>query len=120
MNTRKRVEAILEYMPATRSDDKLLCVIFLQKAGLGLTDAQIKAFYKMDDLWTVRRCRQKIQEEGKYPPTPEVEADRYKKFKHVRATIVESAQPEYEDHRGEYSPAKEELRARFNLSKEKI
>lgn len=88
MTTMQRVEAIMQAVPATRSDDKLLCVIFMQKSGMNLTDAQIASFYAMDDLWTVRRDRQKIQERGKYPASPEVEEHRYQTFKKVRATIA--------------------------------
>lgn len=87
VTTHDRTESIMRAVPATRSDDKLLCMIFMQKSGLALTDAQIAAFYAMDDLWTVRRDRQKIQAAGKYPPTPEVEEHRYQTFKKVRANI---------------------------------
>lgn len=94
MTTREKVEAILKYDVASRSSDKRLVVIFLQKSGLDLTEEQIKKFYAMDDLWTVRRCRQKIQEEGKYLATKEVEDYRYKRFKQVRETIPFSPSPE--------------------------
>lgn len=95
MNTRQRTEAIMQFVPKSRSDDKLLCVLFMQKSGLSLSEEQIEAFYKMDDLWTVRRCRQKIQEQGKYPATKEVEEKRYKEYVRVKHSIpfVDSPEP---------------------------
>lgn len=94
MTTRQRTEAILRHVEDTRSDDKLLCILYMQKSGMALTDAQIKAFYAMDDLWTVRRCRQKIQEQGLYLAKPEVEEHRYQQFKKVRANIPFMDSPE--------------------------
>ncbi len=93
MTTKQRVEAIMQYLPETRSNDKMLCIVFMQKAGLDLTDAQIKKFYEMDDLWTIRRCRQKIQEEGRFPATHAVNEARYKKFKQFRQTIPYNDSP---------------------------
>lgn len=87
LTTKQRVENLLKYMPDTRSNDKLLCVLFMQKSGVNLTDEQIERFFEMDDLWNVRRYRQKFQEQGLYKATEVVEEARYNKFKHVKQNI---------------------------------
>lgn len=64
------VEETLKEFPEARNNDLLLCLMVWQKKQ------QIKCFIPFDKLnemlspETLRRCRQKLQnEEGKYPPT---------------------------------------------------
>lgn len=88
------------------------------KSGMGLSQEQIETFRNMPSLEAVRRTRQKIQEDGMYPADPEVDQERFRKFKAMRENIVHTEEPaQLIDHRGEYSPAKEALRLKF---KEKV
>lgn len=94
MTTKQQTESILKYVEDARSDDKLLQVVYMQKSGMSLTDEQVKAFYAMGDLWDVRRYRQKFQEQGLYPATPQVEENRFQKYKRVRGEIAVLDNPE--------------------------
>ena len=84
MNTKTRVESILKYCPKARNSDKELLVIYLQKSGMELTDKQIEVFMNMPSTESIRRIRQKLQEEGKYLADKEVEDKRYELFKERR------------------------------------
>ena len=95
MTITQQVEAILRFVPLARSSDKELFVIYMQKYGLELTPKQIELFKKMPSLETVRRTRQHIQEQGKYPPTKEVEEARYKKYQAMKQSVG-LVDPEYE------------------------
>lgn len=90
MTIRQRVENILRLVPATRNSDTELQIVYMQKAGMELTDKQKQLFRDLPSMETIRRVRQKIQEEGKYPATKEVEQARYEKFKQTRQTISAS------------------------------
>lgn len=46
---------------------------------MNLTPEQQKTFRKMDDLWTVRRVRQKLQHKGLYEATQQVKKERLHK-----------------------------------------
>lgn len=92
-STKQRTENLLKYIPATRSDDKLLQILYMDKAGIHLTDEQVRIFYDMGDLWDVRRYRQKFQQLGLYPPTAEVEKKRFENYRRIKDGIV-SDQPE--------------------------
>lgn len=76
MTIQDKVELILKHDVASRSSDKRLQVILMQKMGMNLTDEQIKTWYTLPSLETVRRTRQSIQEQGKYQASVEVEASR--------------------------------------------
>lgn len=67
MTTREQVLQILRDYPATRNSDKELRKVY-GKVFYELTDEQVKVFdlFKTD-FETIRRNRQKIQEEGLYP-----------------------------------------------------
>ncbi|MCX7951041.1 MAG: hypothetical protein N2594_03735 [Clostridiales bacterium] len=84
-NVKNQVEFILNNYPETRNDDKRLTAYVL------------KEFYKVnsiDDIYkpevpsleSIRRCRQKLQEQGKYQATEKVQKRRaelqetYKEF----------------------------------------
>jgi len=60
-----QVEYTLNNYPATRNDDKLLQVTILKKFyGVKSIDDILKP--KVPSLESIRRCRQKLQSEGKY------------------------------------------------------
>ena len=93
MNLTQQVESLLRHLPQTRNSDKELFVCFMQKYGLELSPKQIAKFKQMPSLETVRRTRQKIQEQGKFEASEAVNEDRYKKFQSVRNNI-KSVEPE--------------------------
>lgn len=93
LSTKQRTENLLKFVPETRSNDKLLCIVFMQKSGLNLSDSQQRAFMEMDDLWNVRRYRQKFQEKGKYPADEATNEARYRKYVEVTSNI-KSEDPE--------------------------
>jgi hypothetical protein len=93
MKIKEQVESILKYDPASRNSDKRLLVIYMQKAGMNLTPEQIEKFKDLPSTETIRRIRQKLQEQGKYPAKEEINEARYEKFKAYRKGNIE----EYSD-----------------------
>ena len=93
MRIKEQVESILKYDPASRNSDKRLLVVYMQKAGMNLTPEQIEKFKDLPSTETIRRIRQKLQEQGKYPAKEEINEARYEKFKEYRSGYVE----DYED-----------------------
>lgn len=87
MNISERVENILKAVPATRSSDKELLIVYMQKAGMDLTPSQIALFKDLPSMETIRRIRQKLQEDGKYPASKEVEDQRFEKYKQTKGAI---------------------------------
>lgn len=94
MKVKEQVENILKYVAKTRDSDKELYIIYMQKSGMELSERQIEKFRKLPSLETIRRTRQQLQEEGKYLATPEVEKERYRKFKEMRGNIMYHDDPE--------------------------
>lgn len=82
-----QVENILKASHAARNSDKELLIIYMMKFGMGLTSRQIELFKKMPSVETIRRSRQIIQEQGKYPADPEVDKARFEKYKQVKDGI---------------------------------
>lgn len=93
MTINQRVQAILSVSKAARNSDKELWLIYAQKSGMNLSEAQKQVFRDMPSPETIRRVRQKLQEVGKYSADHEVNEARYRKFKSVRANI-KSEDPE--------------------------
>jgi hypothetical protein len=87
-------EKALQLYPETRSDDKklILAVWWLQDHDYELNFRKFFQ-YKAISPETIRRTRQKLQEQGLYPATEEVEEMRYNLFKNARysrgATVAE-------------------------------
>lgn len=86
MNVTQRVEAILRASEDARNSDTDLIVIYMQKSGMNLTEDQIAKFKRMPSTETIRRIRQKLQEQGKYPASDAVNERRYSKFKEMRGS----------------------------------
>lgn len=76
MNIAQQVENILSMSREARNSDKTLQVIYMQKFGMNLTDEQIDTFKRMPPLESIRRVRQKLQEQGKYSADQTVKKSR--------------------------------------------
>lgn len=83
----KLVEKALQQWPETRNSDKklILAVWYLQDPDY---EENFRHFFQNKALSpeTIRRTRQKLQEQGKYRADEEVEEKRYDLFKMGRAT----------------------------------
>lgn len=77
----------MQAVPATRSSDKELLIVYMQKAGMDLTPSQIAMFKDLPSMETLSRIRRKIQENGELPATPEVEKARFEKYKQTKGAI---------------------------------
>lgn len=84
MTITERVSNILKYSRDARNSDDELQIIYMQKSGMDLTSRQIRLFKDLPSMETIRRIRQKLQEQGKYPADHEVNEARYAKHKAVR------------------------------------
>lgn len=76
MKISSTVEEILRYSREARNSDKELLIKMMEHYGLCLTVAQKEIFKAMPSTETVRRIRQKFQEEGKYLPDQKIGKDR--------------------------------------------
>ncbi len=82
------VEKILRDYPQTRSSDKLLLLYVWHNMGLILTEKQMEKFMDMPSTETIRRIRQKIQENGQYLAT-----DRIRRERHIKSLEVQQNEP---------------------------
>jgi hypothetical protein len=89
MTTTECVENILRASHAARNSDFELWLVYAAKSGLELSERQISVLRDMPSFETIRRTRQKLQEQGLYPADPSVDKRRFEKFKQVRQTISE-------------------------------
>ena len=94
MTVHDRIENILRVSHKARNSDLELWLIYAKKSGLNLTREQEEVLRDMPIFETIRRSRQKIQEQGKYLADKEVEEARYNKFKEVRRDIKFVKEPE--------------------------
>lgn len=60
------VEQILRVSREARNSDKVLFLKFMEHFGIYLSPGQKNSFMNMPHLETVRRIRQRLQEQGKY------------------------------------------------------
>jgi hypothetical protein len=88
MNIANQVESILEHVPYTRNSDKELLLVYLQKSGMDLDERQIDIFRTMPSMETIRRVRQRIQEEGRYKASPNVA-----KARRLKSYVIQQASP---------------------------
>lgn len=82
------VERTLEKYEKARSSDKLLLLYIWHQLGLEFTPEQREKFMDMPSAETIRRIRQKLQENGKYPANGHVRKDR-----HIRSMVVQQNAP---------------------------
>ena len=94
MTIKQRVENILRASRQARNSDIELQIIYMQKSGMELTEKQIQTLKSLPAMETIRRIRQKLQEDGEYPPAEAVNEARYNKYKYVRSNIKSSNSPE--------------------------
>lgn len=87
MTIAQRVENILRASKAARNSDTELQIIYMQKSGMNLSEAQKQKFRELPHMETIRRTRQKLQEQGKYPADEEVNEARFEKYKQVKQNI---------------------------------
>ncbi len=78
LNAENLIKGILKDYPDTRSDDKELILRAWEAQGLVLSPEQEETFKKCISTETIRRTRQKIQEEGQYRPEDKVFQKRQK------------------------------------------
>ena len=93
MTTTQQVANILKASREARNSDKSLQILYLQRAGMALSEPQIQLFRKLPSMETLRRTRQALQMQGKYPADEAVNEARFTKFKQVRADI-QDVEPE--------------------------
>ncbi len=82
MRVTQQVENILRASVEARNSDKELFIIYCQKYGLDLSARQIEQLRDMPSFETLRRIRQKLQEQGKYPADERIGNER--RFKGYR------------------------------------
>lgn len=85
MSGKKLVINALETWPETRSSDrKLMLAVWFQQNN-NYQD-NFKKFFLNEAIMpeTITRLRRKLQEDGLYPPTKEVEQARYDKFVNMK------------------------------------
>lgn len=87
MTTTERIENILRTSSAARNSDLELWLVYAAKSGLNLSESQVRVLQDMPSMETIRRTRQKFQEQGKYPADEAVNEARYQKFKEVKQEI---------------------------------
>ena len=76
MRVTDKVQNILWTEPKTRSSDKELLIAYMQSEGMDLDYRQIAIFKSMPSTETIRRVRQKIQENGLYQATDTITKER--------------------------------------------
>lgn len=82
------VEKVLQRSPDARADDKVLILQVFEDLGLTLTPAQQKVFHDLPSTESIRRIRQKFQENGQYK-APE----RVTKFRQHKSHVVQQNAP---------------------------
>lgn len=88
MRTKDRVKMCLSRDSDTRDSDRRLILDVWRDEGLVLTPTQEEMFlYKVSSPETIRRLRQKFQEQGLYLASKEVDDKRYEMFKETRQNI---------------------------------
>lgn len=87
MRVKDKVERVLSQKPETRDNDKLLMLYVWQIEGLNLSDSQLKKWKEVSSPESIRRMRQKFQEEGEYKASEEVEQKRYELYEQTRNAI---------------------------------
>lgn len=87
MRVKDKVERVLSQKPETRDNDKLLMLYVWQIEGLNLSDSQLKKWKEVSSPESIRRMRQKMQEEGKYRASEEVEQKRYEMYTETKDAI---------------------------------
>lgn len=75
MRLTPHIEQILAENPKARDSDKELILAVCQILGADLTPRQLEVLHRVN-FESIRRTRQKLQEQGKFMPSPEVAKQR--------------------------------------------
>lgn len=94
MKTTQLIEQVLSRNYAARGDDKELILSVWSQLGFDLTPAQEQKFLELPSTETIRRVRQKLQENGKYLPSKAVQEFRESKSQVIQQNAP-SASPEH-------------------------
>lgn len=105
----KQIESVLRQDPRARDSDNVLIVHMLQLHGAKLTAEQIQVLCNFN-FESITRARRKIQEEGRYLPSPAVAQARGLKAQAVAAVAREATPAEMQ------AAVEEGLRAHINPS----
>jgi hypothetical protein len=97
--TSATVEKLLRDNVATRSDDILLILKVWEQEGLTLTPEQTIKFRQVSKPETIRRTRQKIQEE-RYKPDTNIYKARHELAHNTRSTIAKERIAEIDQPQG--------------------
>jgi hypothetical protein len=87
MRVKDKVARILDQKPEARDNDKLLMLQVWEIEGFYLSDKQREAFMRISSPESIRRMRQKFQEEGQYLASPEVDEKRYQMYVETKDAI---------------------------------
>ena len=87
MRTKKLVERVLQQQPEARDDDKALMLQVWEMQGLCFSETQKKAFLRASSPESIRRTRQKFQQDGEYRASTEVEEQRYQMYVETKDAI---------------------------------
>lgn len=85
--TTRLIESILRDNPRARDSDRELNIQVMQRMGVNLTLAQIDKLREIN-FESIRRTRQKLQEQGKYPPS-----ERVAKQRRLKSMILQQNTP---------------------------
>lgn len=87
MRTKKLVERVLQQNPQARDDDKALMLEVWEMQGLCFSETQKKAFKRASSPESIRRTRQKFQQDGEYKASDKVEEKRYQMYVETKDAI---------------------------------
>lgn len=90
MKIADNVRNILANHPATRNSDRELLIQYMQNEGMSLSPEQREIFRRMASPETIRRCRQKFQEDGRYIATDRIRRARRFKSYEVQQRITQT------------------------------
>lgn len=78
------IEGVLRDAPASRSSDRELYILVWEKYGFFMSATQKAKFRELPSSETIRRVRQKLQEQGHYAATDRVRRHRSQKGQEVQ------------------------------------
>lgn len=87
------IEGVLRDHPDTRSSDRELYILVWEKLGFFMSDSQKAKFRELPSSETIRRVRQKLQEQGRYAASERVKQHRNFKGMEVQQKMPQT-QPE--------------------------
>lgn len=88
MQAYKAVEWVLREHPETRNSDKELILEVWDLMGFSLSYQQKLKFRELPSTETIRRVRQRIQAEGKYPAIEQIRQERQ-----LKSLVIQQNEP---------------------------